>query len=97
MAMRLGMSPLCEDCGATSCGARHRRASSGWHLDKVRVLEPAPLRKARSRDPQDGPHLTSSLFARAPVITYDSDQVELGQPAGLEVPRPSVFRKQLDG
>ncbi len=97
MAMRLGMSPLCEGYGAISCDARHRRASSGWYLDKVRVLEPAPLGKARSRDPQDDPQLTGSLFARAPVITYDYDQVDLGQPVGLEGPRPSVFRKQLDG
>lgn len=97
MAMRPGMSPLCEDCGATSCGARRRRASSGWHLDKVRVLEPAPLGKARRRDPQDDAYLTGSLFARAPVITYDYDQVDLGQPVGLEGPRPSVFLKRLGG
>lgn len=66
-----------------------------WYLEKVRLVEPAPLGKRRSRDPQDDPYLAAALSARALLVTYDHDLLDLGKPFGLEIIRPSAFLRRF--
>ena len=81
--------------------ARHRKCAHNvggalvWYLEKVRLVEPAPLGKPRSRDPQDDPYLAAALSARAAIVTYDKDLLDLGKPFGVEILRPSVFLKRV--
>ncbi len=81
--------------------ARHRASTHNvggalvWYLEKVRVVEPAPLGKLRSRDPLDDPYLAAALSARALLVTYDKDLLDLGKPFGLEILRPSAFLKRF--
>ena len=49
----------------------------------------------RSRDPQDDPYLAAALSARAVIVTYDKDLLDLGKPFGVEILRPSVFLKRF--
>ncbi len=56
-----------------------------WHLEKVRLVEPTPLGKPRSHDPQDDPYLAATLSARAVIDTYDKDLLDLGKPFGVEI------------
>jgi predicted nucleic acid-binding protein len=63
-----------------------------WYLDKLRLVDPAPLGKPRSRDARDDPYLAAALGARAGVIvTYDKDLLVLHRPFGLHILRPSEF------
>lgn len=67
-----------------------------WYLDKVRVVEPAPLGKRRSRDPKDDPYLAAALAAKAEVIvTYDCDLLVLAKPFGIAIVRPGRFLQIL--
>ncbi|MCI0536527.1 MAG: putative toxin-antitoxin system toxin component, PIN family [Verrucomicrobiales bacterium] len=67
-----------------------------WYLDKVRVVEPAPLGKRRSRDPKDDPYLAAALAAKAEVlVTYDRDLLVLAKPFGIAVVRPGRFLQML--
>jgi putative PIN family toxin of toxin-antitoxin system len=67
-----------------------------WYLDKVRVVEPAPLGKRRSRDPKDDPYLAAALAAKANVIvTYDRDLLVLAKPFGIAIVRPGRFLQML--
>lgn len=62
-----------------------------WYLEKVKTVEPAPLGKQRSRDAKDDPYLAAALTAKAIIITYDKDLLDLGKPFGVEVIRPAAF------
>jgi putative PIN family toxin of toxin-antitoxin system len=62
-----------------------------WYLEKVKLVEPAPLGKQRSRDAKDDPYLAAALAARADIVTYDKDLLDLGKPFGVEVLRPAEF------
>jgi putative PIN family toxin of toxin-antitoxin system len=81
--------------------ARHRKCAHNvggalvWYLEKVHLVEPAPLGKPRSRDPQDDPYLAAALSARAVIVTYDKDLLDLGKPFGVEILRPSAFLKRF--
>jgi len=81
--------------------ARHQKCAQNvggalaWYLEKVRLVEPAPLGKPRSRDPQDDPYLAAALSARAVIVTYDKDLLDLGKPFGVEILWPSVFLKRF--
>ena len=82
--------------------AQHKKATHNvggalaWYLEKVRLVEPAPLGKRRSRDPRDDPYLSAALSARAAVIvTYDKDLLDLGKPFGLEILRPAAFLERF--
>jgi len=69
-----------------------------WYLQKVRLVEPQPLGKQRSRDAKDDPYLAAALAARARcIVTYDDDLLALGKPFGVEIIRPSQFLKLLKG
>ena len=52
---------------------------------KVRLVEPTPLGKPRSHDPQDDPYLAAALSARAVIVTYDKELLDLGKPFGVEI------------
>jgi putative PIN family toxin of toxin-antitoxin system len=62
-----------------------------WYLEKVKTVEPAALGKPRSRDPKDDPYLAAALAARAAIVTYDKDLLDLGKPFGIEIMRPATF------
>jgi putative PIN family toxin of toxin-antitoxin system len=63
-----------------------------WYLDHLRLVEPMPLGKRRSRDPKDDPYLAAALGAGArAIVTYDRDLLELDKPFGIQIWRPSQF------
>ena len=66
-----------------------------WYLGKVKIVEPAPLGKQRSRDPKDDPYLAVALSARAMIVTYDQDLLVLDKPFGVEIMRPAKFLKRF--
>ena len=70
----------------------HAAARLDWYLDKVRLVEPAPLGKPRSRNDRDDPYLAAALAAKARVLgTYDQDLLVLGKPFGVPIVRPARF------
>jgi putative PIN family toxin of toxin-antitoxin system len=78
--------------------ARHNAGGVlAWYLEKVRLVEPAPLGKQRSRDADDDPYLAAALAAGAVIVTYDHDLLDLGKPFGVEVIRPMAMLKRLTG
>jgi putative PIN family toxin of toxin-antitoxin system len=76
---------------------RHNAAARlTWYMDRVRLMEPAPLGKSRSRDRSDDCYLEAALACRAAVIvTYDHDLLDLEKPFGIEVVRPSRLLAML--
>lgn len=66
-----------------------------WYLEKVNLVEPAPLGKQRSRDAKDDPYLAAALTAKAIIVTYDKDLLALGKPFGVEILRPAAFLKRF--
>jgi putative PIN family toxin of toxin-antitoxin system len=74
---------------------RHNAAARlTWYLQKVRLVDPMPLGKQRSRDVRDDPYLAAALGAKAEaLVTYDQDLLALGKPFGIAVLRPAAFLK----
>ncbi len=73
-------------------------ARLNWYLSVVRLVEPAPLGKQRSRDASDDPYLAVALAARANfIVSYDKDLLELKKPFGIEIIRPAQFLKLVKG
>jgi putative PIN family toxin of toxin-antitoxin system len=72
---------------------RHNAAARlTWYLDKVRLVDPAPLGKRRSRDASDDPYLAAALAANAKaLVTYDHDLLDLEKPFGIQIVRPARF------
>jgi putative PIN family toxin of toxin-antitoxin system len=69
-----------------------------WYLSVVRLVEPAPLGKQRSRDAKDDPYLAAALAARAGfIVSYDKDLLELKKPFGIEIVRPAQFLRLVKG
>jgi putative PIN family toxin of toxin-antitoxin system len=62
-----------------------------WYLHIVKLVEPAPLGKQRSRDAKDDPYLAVALAAKASIVTYDKDLLDLSKPFGIEILRPAEF------
>jgi putative PIN family toxin of toxin-antitoxin system len=62
-----------------------------WYLEKVKTVEPAPLGKQRSRDAKNDPYLAAALTAKAMIVTYDKDLLDLGKPFGVDIIRPAAF------
>ena len=64
----------------------------GWIEKYALVVEPAPLGKARSRDPKDDIFLACALAANARfIVSSDQDLLKLGKPFGIEIVRPADF------
>ena len=60
-----------------------------WYYDSVKLVEPAPLGKQRSRDPKDDPYLACALAAGAKfIISRDDDLLALGKPFGIQILPP---------
>src|SRR5438034_11089972 len=55
-----------------------------WYYSAVKLVEPAPLRKQRSRDPNDDPYLACALAGRAKlIVTRDADLLAMEKPFGM--------------
>ena len=71
---------------------RNSQGTLSWLRYKARWVEPAPLGKARSRDPKDDPILSCALAARAAcIVTRDQDLLDLEKPFGIEILTPQKF------
>jgi predicted nucleic acid-binding protein len=73
-------------------------ARLNWYLSIVRLVEPAPLDKQRSRDAKDDPYLAAALAVHANfIVSYDKDLLELKKPFGVEIIRPAQFLRLVKG
>jgi putative PIN family toxin of toxin-antitoxin system len=67
-----------------------------WIHRKALRIEPAPLGRQRSRDPEDDMFLACAVAARARyVVTCDNDLLVLRKPFGVEIAPPREFLKKL--
>jgi putative PIN family toxin of toxin-antitoxin system len=67
-----------------------------WYCGRVKLVEPAPLGKQRSRNPNDDPYLACALAAGAKVIvTRDEDLLTLGKPFGIQIITPRELLVRL--
>ncbi len=79
-------------------GGKFKHASHNllaWYYDRVKLVEPAPLGKQRSRDATDDPYLACALAAGAKIIvSRDDDLLALGKPFGIQIitPREMLIR-----
>ena len=63
-----------------------------WIEKYALVVEPAPLGKARSRDPKGDIFLACALAANAKfIVSGDQDLLTLGKPFGIEIIQPAQF------
>ncbi len=70
-----------------------------WIHSVAHRVDPVPLGKQRSRDPDDDPYLACALAAQARcIVTHDRDLLALGKPFGIAVitPRQFLFRLARD-
>jgi predicted nucleic acid-binding protein len=62
----------------------------------VKLVEPAPLGKPRSRDVKDDPYLACALAAGAKVIvSRDEDLLVLQKPFGIQILTPRELLMKL--
>lgn len=67
-----------------------------WYYDRVKLVEPAPLGKQRSRDVKDDPYLACALAAGAKVIvSRDEDLLALQKPFGIQILTPRELLTKL--
>ena len=67
-----------------------------WYYDRVKIVEPAPLGKPRSRDSKDDPYLACALAAEAKmIISRDEDLLTLEKPFGIQIITPREFLVHL--
>ena len=67
-----------------------------WYYDRVKLVEPAPLGKQRSRDAKDDPYLACALAAGAKVIvSRDDDLLALEKPFGIQIITPRELLAKL--
>jgi uncharacterized protein len=63
-----------------------------WYFDRVKVVEPAPLGKQRSRDAKDDPYLACALAAGAKtIVSRDDDLLVLQKPFGIQIITPRTL------
>ena len=63
-----------------------------WIEKYALLVDPAPLRKRRSRDPKDDIFLACALSAGAKfIVSNDLDLLELEKPFGIEILQPAQF------
>jgi putative PIN family toxin of toxin-antitoxin system len=71
-------------------------ATLNWYYDRVKVVEPAPLGKQRSRDVKDDPYLACALAAGAKIIvSRDDDLLALQKPFGIQILKPRELLAKL--
>jgi len=67
-----------------------------WYYQTVRLVEPAPLGKPRSRDSKDDPYLACALCAGAKwIISRDEDLLVLQKPFGISIITPREVLARL--
>ena len=67
-----------------------------WYYDRVKLVEPAPLGKQRSRDVKDDPYLACALAAGAKIIvSRDDDLLALEKPFGIQILTPRELLTRL--
>jgi putative PIN family toxin of toxin-antitoxin system len=67
-----------------------------WYQQRVKVVQPTPLGKQRSRDAKDDPYLACALGAEAKVIvSRDEDLLVLEKPFGVEIITPRELLRRL--
>jgi predicted nucleic acid-binding protein len=67
-----------------------------WYCNQVRVVDPSPLGKPRSRDAKDDPYLACALAARAKVIvSRNDDLLALEKPFGIDIITPRLLLARL--
>jgi putative PIN family toxin of toxin-antitoxin system len=67
-----------------------------WYYDQVKLVDPSPLGKPRSRDAKDDPYLACALAARAMVIvSRDDDLLALEKPFGIDIITPRLLLARL--
>jgi len=67
-----------------------------WYCDQVKVVEPVPLGKQRSRDAKDDPYLACALAAGAKIIvSRDDDLLALQKPFGIQIITPRELLTKL--
>ena len=73
-----------------------RRHNLTWYYDRVKLVEPAPLGKQRSRDAKDDPYLACALAAGAKIIvSRDDDLLALEKPFGIQIITPRLLLARL--
>lgn len=71
-------------------------ATLNWYYDRVKLVEPSPLGKQRSRDAKDDPYLACALAAGAKVIvSRDDDLLALEKPFGIQIITPRELLAKL--
>ena len=66
-----------------------------WYLEALRLVDPIPVGKQRSRDAKDDPYIAAALtVSGAAIVTYDRDLLSLGKPFGIEIISPAQFLKR---
>ena len=69
-----------------------------WYLEKLKLLDPAPLGNQRSRDSKDDPYIAAALAAKADcIVSFDRDLLHLGKPFGISIITPAQFLKSIKG
>jgi len=67
-----------------------------WYYDRVKLVEPAPLGKQRSRDAKDDPYLACALAAEAKIIvSRDDDLLTMKKPFGIQIVTPRELLTKL--
>jgi putative PIN family toxin of toxin-antitoxin system len=67
-----------------------------WYYNRVKLVEPAPLGKQRSRDAKDDPYLACALAAGAKIIvSRDDDLLALEKPFGIQILTPRELLAKL--
>jgi putative PIN family toxin of toxin-antitoxin system len=67
-----------------------------WYYDAVKLVDPSPLGKQRSRDAKDDPYLACALAAGANIIvSRDDDLLALEKPFGIQIITPRELLVRL--
>ncbi len=67
-----------------------------WYYDRVKLAEPSPLGKQRSRDAKNDPYLACALAAGAKIIcSRDDDLLALEKPFGIQIVTPRELLAKL--
>ncbi len=67
-----------------------------WYYDRVKMVDPSPLGRQRSRDVKDDPYLACALGAGAKIIvTRDNDLLALEKPFGIQIITPRELLVRL--
>lgn len=67
-----------------------------WYYERVKLVEPAPLGRQRSRDGKDDPYPACALAAGAKVIvSRDDDLLVMKKPFGIQILTPRELLMKL--